>query len=138
MKENRAQPIAENEIRTWPAGSWLTTGIQSNIAILTLNEDGIVCDCNPASESLFKYDHNELVSQHVSMLLPVLATLSLMQNGQLNSRLRFLSRIGYRFLSISQDRQSFSSQLFFNHLDETARLSLLVRPAVDAFSEQIL
>lgn len=112
-------------------GSVIAAGAAEDVVVLTLDGHGMVCDCNRACEDLFKYHRSELVWRHVSMLLPQLAELALMQNGQPNPHLRFLCRIGRHFLAVTQDGERFASEVFLNVLDGTGRgrLSLIVRPA---------
>jgi hypothetical protein len=104
------------------------------MAALTLDERGMIRDCSCAAEELFKYRRSELAWRHVSMLLPQLAELDLIQNGQANPRLRFLCRIGCPFQAVTHDGEHFASELFLNVLDNTehGRLSLIVRPAEEA------
>lgn len=108
-----------------------------DMAALTLDERGMILDCSHGAETLFKYRRSELVWRHVSMLLPQLAELDLMPNGQPNPRLRFLCRIGRHVQAMTRDGDRFASDLFFNVLDATAhgRLSLIVRPAEDTASD---
>jgi PAS domain-containing protein len=108
-----------------------------DLAALTLDERGVILDCSHGAEALFKYRRSELVWRHVSMLLPQLAELDLMPNGQPNPRLRFLCRIGRHVQAMTRDGDRFASDLFFNVLDGTAhgRLSLIVRPAEDTASD---
>jgi hypothetical protein len=98
---------------------------------LTLDSRGFIRDCDAASEVLFKYCHSEIVRHHISALLPQLRMINLVLDGQPNEHLRFLSRIGYHFLAVTQDGDQFPSRLFINVLDAAGigRLSLLVRPA---------
>ncbi|MCX7173603.1 MAG: hypothetical protein NT159_06725 [Proteobacteria bacterium] len=105
-----------------------------DFAAMTLDDRGMIRDCNRASEMLFRYRRSELVWRHVSMLLPQLAELELMQNGQPNSRLRFLCRSGRHFQAVTQDGGHFASELFLNRLNNTEHggLSLIVRPALEA------
>jgi hypothetical protein len=76
-----------------------------------------------------------LVRRHVSMLLPQLAELDLMENGEPNSHLRFLRHIGRHFQAVTKDGEKFASQIFLNILDNTGhcRVSLIVRPAGKSF-----
>jgi len=122
-----------------PAGGGFTapwrainaTGSGEDVAALTLDDSGMICDCNRAGEVLFKYRRSDLVRQHVSMLLPQLADMDLMQNGEVNPRLRFLCHIGRSFQAVAQDGQRFAGELFLNVLNNMSRghVSLLVRPA---------
>jgi len=113
-----------------PASRSQSAGAEEDVAALTLDERGMICDCNCSSEALFKYRRSEMVWRHVSMLLPQLAELEVMQNRQPNPHLRFLSRIGRHFQAVTQDGALFASELFLNLLDSTGhgRLSLIVRP----------
>jgi len=100
-------------------------------AVLTVDERGMVRDCNHAGELLFRYPRRDLVWRHVSLLLPQLADLDLMPNGEPNRRLRFLCRIGQHLEAVTRDRQRFACDLFVNALDgaRPQRLVLIVRPA---------
>ena len=103
-------------------------------AVLTLDDRGMIRDCTEVCETLFKYRRSELVWHPVSMLLPELAKLEPMQNGQPNPHLQFLCRIGRRFWVMTGDKERFASELFLNLLDSTGhgRLSLIVRPSAQA------
>ncbi|MFA7270434.1 MAG: hypothetical protein WC073_13935 [Sterolibacterium sp.] len=111
------------------------------MAALTLDDRGVIRDCNQASEALFKYRRNELAWRHVSALLPQLANLELMHNGQPDPRLRFLCHAGRHFQAVTQSGGHLASELFFNRLDSTecSGLKLIVRPAKEAVcsSEQM-
>lgn len=110
------------------------------VAALFLDHRGMIRGCNAASESLFSYRRSELVWQHVSMLLPQLAELDLLQNGRINGRLRFLCRIGRSFDAVAQGGKQFASELFLNLLgnDGSRHLTLLVRPAQIAAATHFL
>lgn len=112
----------------------VSAGAEQDMAVLTLDDRGMVYSCNRAGEALFKYRLRELVCRHISILLPRLADLELMQNGQPNPRLRFLCHIGVQFRATTQNGGSFASELFFNCLDGkgNARSSLIVRPVKEA------
>jgi PAS domain-containing protein len=133
MFANQTQTAAANAASVGGRSN-IAVGTGEDVASLTLDDRGMVCDCNGAVEELFKYRRSELVWRHVSMLLPQLAELELMQNGQPNPRMRFLCRIGHRFQAVAQDGGRFASELFLNLLDNTghSRLSLIVRPAEEA------
>ena len=109
----------------------------TDVAALTLDDRGMVCDCNRAGETLFRYARSELVWRHVSMLLPQLAGLEMMANGEPNPRLRFLCRIGRKFHAVTRDGRRFASELFLSLLDNKGhgRLSLIVRPVEDVLAD---
>lgn len=108
-------------------------GTGEDAAVLTVDERGMLCDCNHAGEVLFKYRRRELVWKHFSMLLPQLADVDLMPNGQPNPRLRFLCRIGCQLQAVNRDGERFDCDLFLNAIDGTGhgRLRLIVRPTGD-------
>jgi hypothetical protein len=110
-----------------------TADTGEDTAALTVDERGMVCDCNHAGELLFKYRRGELVWRHFSMLLPQLADVDLMPNGQPNPRLRYLCRIGCQLQAVNRDGERFACDLFLNAIDGTGhgRLRLIVRPAGD-------
>lgn len=114
-------------------------GVREDMAAMTLDERGMIRDCNRASENLFNYCRSEMVWRHVSMLLPQLAELELMQNGQPNPRLRFLCHTGRHFQAVTQSGGRFASKLFFNLLNGGPQggLSLIVRPAEEAISDGV-
>jgi PAS domain-containing protein len=101
-----------------------------DMAVLTLDGRGMICDCNRAGENLFEYHRNALVWRAISMLLPELAGLALMESGQPNARLRFLCRIGHQFQAVTQNGERFAGALCLNLLDSAGygRLSLIVCP----------
>jgi PAS domain-containing protein len=128
MPASRAQPAPTAAIRGKPPG--VSADIQDDPAVLTLNDRGMICDCNRSGEALFSYRRSEMVWQHVSMLLPQLADMELVQDGAPNSRLRYLSRIGHRFQAVARNGNCFASELFLNVLDKRRcnRLLLIARP----------
>ncbi len=111
-------------------GTLADAAVVDEIARLTLDSRGTIVDCNGAGESLFKIRRSALINRHVSELLPQLAQLELLKNGQINPHLRFLIRIGRKFQAINQDGESFVSEIFLNVLGSagSGALSLIVRP----------
>ena len=104
---------------------------REDLAALAVDALGVIRYCNRATAALFKYRFDQLLGQHVSMLLPQLADLQLLQDGQPNARIRFLCRVGHHFEGVAQDGERFTSELFLSVLHglESDRLSLIVRPA---------
>lgn len=98
---------------------------------LVLNEHGIIRDCCQGGEQLFGYRCSELLKLHVSILLPQLAGVPLLQDGIFNPRLDFLCHCGHRFVAQDKEGHSFYSELHFVHLQHGARstIRLIVRPA---------
>ncbi len=101
-----------------------------DLAILSLDERGMIRDCNKAAEKLSGYLRGELVWRHVSMLLPQFAESNLLQEGRLNPRLSFLCHCGHLFHLQDSKGCSLHSELHLVELDNSGRrtLRLLVRP----------
>jgi hypothetical protein len=99
-------------------------------AVLTLDVNGLIRNCNKAAAKLMKCPTSQLVWQHVSNLLPQLADTELMQNGHINPRLRFLSRVGHRFQLAMPGGGLASGRIFFNDLENAGRhnLRLIICP----------
>lgn len=87
-----------------------------NRAFLMLDEDGVIVDCDGAIEPMFGYAPADLISRHVSMLLPKLQYIELMQNGQLNARLHYLCHIGLPFQVRRRDRRQYMGHLSLSDL----------------------
>lgn len=103
-----------------------SVGVKDSMAVLTLTDKGMIRDCNEAVGRLFGCQPSQLIWQHISVLLPQLAEIVLMQGGQINPRLRFLSHIGHRFEVASPDGTGFSSELFFRTVESAGRRYLRV------------
>jgi hypothetical protein len=101
-------------------------------AALILDEGGIIRDCNN-TEELFGYKLRELLSQHISKLLPQLAEFELIQDGQFNPRFSYLCRCGHLFKAQSQDGDTFLSELDPVSLARAERriLKLYILPSRD-------
>ena len=102
------------------------------VALLTLNGEGMIRDCDHGGEAIFGYRRSELTWRPISMLLPELAEFELVQGGQANARLRYFCRIGRHFRAVAKDGGGFACEICLNLLDNTGsgRLSLIVRPAL--------
>ncbi len=99
-------------------------------AVLTLDVNGLIRNCNKEAAKLMKCPTSQLVWQHVSNLLPQLADTELMQDGHINPRLRFLSRIGHRFQLAMPGGGLASGRIFFSDLENAGRhhLRLIICP----------
>jgi hypothetical protein len=132
LLRNAPAPDRETVSATFPSAVAMDMASDADdIAALALDERGMIRDCSPAAEKLFRCRQTDLFGRHVSLLLPQLATLELMPNGEPNPRLRFLSRIGRHFFALTHDRQCFDCDLFLTVLDRArdGHLRLIVRPA---------
>lgn len=87
-----------------------------DLAVLTLNELGVIRDCSQACEQVFGYLPEELAGRHVSVLLPQLPDTDLVQEGRINSRLAHLCHCAFAFQARRRDGRCFTSELFINFL----------------------
>jgi PAS domain S-box-containing protein len=97
---------------------------------LSLDERGVIQDCSKSFETLFGFLHHDLAQQHISMLLPQLTGVELVQAGQLNPLLNYLCRCGHLFHVQNRQGDIFSINLNFVHIgyDGSRFLKMFVRP----------
>lgn len=110
-----AQPIfpGPRTLSTRP----MTARDNSELAVLNLNDLGVIHDCSQACLHVFGYRPDELVGSHVSHLLPQLPESDLVQDGRVNPRLAYLCHCGVAFQARHRDGRRFVSELFINRLD---------------------
>ena len=103
---------------------------EEETAVLTLYDNGTICECNRAAAKLLDCMPSRLTWQHVSIFLPQLAENTLMLGGGVNPNLRFLSHIGYGFEVVGMSGVHFACALFFNEVENFGRhcLRLIIRP----------
>lgn len=97
-------------------GAWRGPAVAEDAAALTIDERGVIRDCDYGVEALFGYRRSEVVWRHVSMLLPQLADVELVQAGEPNSNLRFLCHIGSHFQALHRDGDQLACDIFLNDL----------------------
>lgn len=105
-------------------------------AVITLYDNGTICECNKAAGELLGCTPGKLTWQHISRFLPQLAEIALMQGEKINPNLRFLSRIGYSFEMIGFGGVHFACALFFNEVENLGRhsLRLIIRPMTQKYA----
>lgn len=104
-----------------------SSGLQAiDLATLTLDDLGVIRDCSWACESVFGYRPDELIGRPISVLLPQLPDVDLVQEGRINSRLAFLCHCAFAFQARCRDGRIFASEVFINRLD-THNVVVLVR-----------
>jgi PAS domain S-box-containing protein len=95
---------------------------------LFLDNQGVISDCSDTCENAFGYPRHELRGNHISMLLPGLEGITLIRNGQVNQRLRFICHCSASFIARHRDGSCFSSEVFINHLNNgSPSLKVIVR-----------
>lgn len=126
-----AAPIVNYRKSTANAESLKKIGHEAAFAVLLLHDNGMIAECNEVGVDLFDCSLSMLAWRHVSTLLPQLAEISLIQeDGQINPRLRFLSRLGYHFEAVGMNDKYFFCELFFIAVEHRGRhyLRIIVRP----------
>ncbi|MEW5890518.1 MAG: PAS domain-containing protein [Pseudomonadota bacterium] len=98
------------------AGGW-----DSEPAVLVMNTDGVIVQCDEAAERMFGYLSGELEGVPVSGLLPDLGGKRLVGQGSasIDSRLAYRCRCCGAFRAVRRDGSEFPTQLCLN----------IVRPA---------
>lgn len=96
--------------------SRIPTSQAFDLAMLTLDDAGMIRDAGEACEQVFGYQKAELAGRHVSTLLPQLGESELVTEDRVNPRLAFLCRCGMPFKARHRDGQPFHTELFINRL----------------------
>ena len=108
------------QVKSPQANTHVSSGVSDagkiDLAVLTLNDQGVIRDCSRACEQVFGYPPEELAGRHVSMLLPQLPDTDLVQEGRINSRLAYLCHCAVAFQARRRDGRCFASELFINLL----------------------
>lgn len=89
----------------------------ATLAMLALDDLGVIRDCSQACEEMFGYPQNELTGSHISRLLPQLGETELVLEDRINSRLAYLCHCAVAFQARHRDGGAFLSELFINRLD---------------------
>jgi PAS domain S-box-containing protein len=98
----------------------------NDLAVIALDDLGVIQNCNGICESMFGYRQDELPGCHVSILLPQLQDTEVVQGERVNSHLAFLCHSGIPFKARRRDGGQFSIELFINRLG-THNVVVLVR-----------
>lgn len=108
------------QVKNPQANTHVSSGVSDagkmDLAVLTLNDQGMIRDCSRACEQVFGYPPEELAGRHVSMLLPQLPDTDLVQEGRINARLAHLCHCAVAFQARRRDGRCFASELFINLL----------------------
>jgi PAS domain S-box-containing protein len=97
-----------------------------DLAMLALNDRGVIQNCSQTCELVFGYRVDELAGRHVSTLLPELIDTELVMEDRINSRLAFLCHCAIPFKARRRDGNCFTSELFINRLN-SQNVVVLVR-----------
>lgn len=107
---------------------------QNGPPALMLDEVGIIRDCSKSVERLFGYRPDELVWQHISCLFPQFSKVELIQKGQINQKLNFISRCGHIFMGLNKQGNPIPTELNFVRLEHNGvcNLRLVLHSAAQA------
>lgn len=119
-----------------PAGDYACQSEKAT-AVLTLDDNGTIRECNKAAAKLLDCEASKLTWHHISAIFPQLAETALMQSGIINPNLRFLSRIGYQFELVGLSGVHIACALFFNEVEDFGRhcLRLIIRPITPDYAQ---
>jgi PAS domain S-box-containing protein len=103
-------------------------------ALLSLDEEGMIVDCDAEAGRLFGYRPLELEGRHISFLLPELARMPVLRDNAVNPRLAFLCHCGKHFTGCRREGWSFPVELFVNRVESAAHepVLLMLRAAESA------
>jgi PAS domain S-box-containing protein len=90
--------------------------IPNDLAMIALNDKGVILNCCPTCEQVFGYRKDELGGRHVSTLLPHMKDTELVLEDRINSRLAFLCHCAIPFQARHRDGNYFNIELFINRL----------------------
>ncbi len=98
---------------------------------LVLDESGLIQDCSKSVENLFGYRKGELAWQHISCLFPQFSDIALIQDGEINPKLNFISRCGHIFVAMNRQGNAIPVHLNFIRFqrDGLCTLRLILRPS---------
>ncbi len=113
--------------------SMKSSDTKSELAALTVYDNGIIRSCNIACSELLASTLNNLNSQHISVFLPQLKLVPLLNGETVNPYLKFLSRVGHRFEVLDANGIRFLSAVFFNDVEDFDRhcLRIIFQPIKD-------
>lgn len=97
-----------------------------DLAMLTLDDQGVILECGTTCESMFGYSPGALLGSPVSRLIPRLSTIELVEDERINSRLAHLCHCAIAFEARRRDGETFTSELFINRLGRH-NVAVLVR-----------
>lgn len=105
---------------------------ENELAVLMLDDNGVIRDCNAASARLLGCASSALIWLHISKFLPQLNDFNLIDGEKVNPHLRFLTRIGHQFEVITISGTHFFSAVFFNDVEDFGHhcLRIIFQPVI--------
>jgi hypothetical protein len=104
---------------------------RDDLPAISLDERGMILDCNKPFETLFGFDWRDLVWHHITKVFPQLSTVEFTQAGQVYPLLDYLVRCSQLYQAKNRDGVTFSSNLIFVRLEHEGKrlLRLIVFPS---------
>jgi hypothetical protein len=104
---------------------------RDDLPAISLDERGMILDCNKPFEVLFGFDWRDLVWHHITKVFPQLTTVEFTQAGQISPLLDYLERCSHLYQANNRDGVTFSSNLIFVRLEQEGKhlLRLIVFPS---------
>lgn len=103
-----------------------------DMAMLILDDNGMIKDCNMSGMELLGCTLDQLRWQPICAFFPQLKNVDLVQGLSINPHLRFLSHIGHLFEVVGKNGVRFESKLFFSNVEDVDRhcLRIIIRPVL--------
>jgi hypothetical protein len=100
---------------------------------LSLDERGVITDCNKSFEMLFGVEWHELVLHHVTRVFTQLSAEDISQAGEVYPLLDYLTRCSQRYQAKNRHGETFYSNLIFVRDEREGKvlLRLMVFPSDD-------
>ena len=100
----------------------------------SLDDTGVIRECDKSVEKIFGYSPHELVWQHISCLFPSLADVSLMQGHQVNQMLNYICHCDHHFEAFNKQSDIIVCNLSFVLVENEGghNLRMIVRPVPNA------
>jgi hypothetical protein len=104
---------------------------RDDLPAISLDERGMILDCNKPFEVLFGFDWRDLVWHHITKVFPQLSTVEFTQAGQVYPLLDYLVRCSHLYQAKNRQGATFSSNLIFIRLEHEGKrlLRLIVFPS---------
>ncbi|CAG0961988.1 hypothetical protein MTYP_00781 [Methylophilaceae bacterium] len=93
---------------------------EAQVAILWLDDNGFVRDCNMTAIKLLGCHPADKTLRHISTFLPQLRNMELLQDSHLNPYLRYVAHVGHQFEVLTASGARLCGELFFSEVERPA------------------
>jgi len=126
---------SETNISAFTSGQkWVDSSEQNDLPALSLDERGMILDCNKQFEMRTGFKWHDLVWHHITNVFPQLTPADFIQAGQVYPLPDYLIRCGQLYQAKDRRGVTFNSNLIFVRLEHEGvrSLRLIVCPSEDA------